>query len=116
MVDGKPSTPPQSDALAIKLATRFAKAQTSGVYNKTISLHVPTEQSDSATLLDADIEAFSLLDGNEGDAKMKEMKMAWAQWRSVKEDCARHSTEECKLDADDAEKRLRALPIFKAPA
>ncbi|KAF9480632.1 hypothetical protein BDN70DRAFT_877325 [Pholiota conissans] len=111
----RPSTPPQVDMLALKLATRFAKAQVSGVANKTISLHARAEQTDAATNLDNDMEKFSLFQGKEQDPKVREMTAAWGLWRRLRADCAKHSAEECKLAAGDADRRLRALPIFKAP-
>ncbi|KAF9480633.1 hypothetical protein BDN70DRAFT_600662 [Pholiota conissans] len=114
-LDDKPSTPPPSDALAMKLATRFAKAQVNGVANKTISLHAPAEQAEDTTILDSDMEKFSFLERKEQDPKVKELIIAWDLWQSLRTDCGKHSVEECKLAKNDAERTLRMLPIYKSP-
>ncbi|KIM41915.1 hypothetical protein M413DRAFT_71143 [Hebeloma cylindrosporum] len=122
--NGSPSTPPESDPLALKLATRFAKAKLNGISNKTISLHgeAPTQpnavKGDQATKdLEADIEKFAILerDGNV-DAKVKEMRSIWEEWRSVREKCSTHSANECQAAIAAAQTRFRAIPIFKKAA
>lgn len=121
---GKPLTPPESDPLALKLATRFAKAKLNGIKNNTISLHgeAPTQPNSIkndqvAKDLEADIEKFAMLerDGNV-DAKVKEMRAIWEAWRSVREKCSSHSLKECQATLSVAQTRFNAMPIFKGAA
>jgi hypothetical protein len=122
--NGTPWTPPESDPLAVKLATRFAKAKLNGISNNTISLHgeAPTQlnaiKNDQPTKdLEADIEKFAMLerDGNM-DAKVKEMRSIWEEWQSVREKCSSHSLKECQASISAAQTRFRAMPIFKKAA
>ena len=118
---GTPLTPPESDPLALKLATRFAKAKLNGINNNTISLHgeAPTQPNSIkndqvAKDLEADIEKFAMLerDGNV-DEKVKEMKAIWEAWQSVREKCSSHSVKECQASLSVAQTRFNAMPIFK---
>lgn len=90
--NGTPFTPPESDPLAIKLATRFAKAKLNGISDNTISLHGQAStqpnaiKNDQTTKdLEADIEKFAMLerDGNL-DAKVQEMRSIWEEWQGVR--------------------------------
>jgi len=122
--NGTPLIPPETDPLAIKLATRFAKAKLNGISNSTISLHgeAPTQpnaiKNDQVTKdLEADVENFAMLerDGNM-DPKVKEMKSIWEEWQGVREKCSNHSAKECQVTISAAQTRFNAMPIFKKAA
>ncbi|KDR74060.1 hypothetical protein GALMADRAFT_269552 [Galerina marginata CBS 339.88] len=111
----------ESDPLAIKLATRLAKAKINGVCNRTISLHSKsaaplTPNQTASKTIEEDIEKFAVLERAEsGDPKIKDMKSAWVQWRALRDDCALHTRKDCKTIIANAESRLRSIPIFKCP-
>jgi len=109
-----------SDPLAIKLATRFAKAKINGVACGDISLHKKkkssTQVNERVARIDTEIDAFvAAFDekGNGEDPKFKEMQFVWHQWRSVRDECAQHSAEEYRAKLNAAASRLRGIPIYK---
>ncbi|PPQ68988.1 hypothetical protein CVT25_009173 [Psilocybe cyanescens] len=110
--EGKLPTPIESDPLAIKLATRFAKANVNTVASKAASLH---DMLSPDVDLDTDIEKFVKLE-REGsdDTKIQEMKAAWDQWQNLRDECAQHTSAECGKITDSAAARLRATPILKS--
>ncbi|KAH9476906.1 hypothetical protein JR316_0010822 [Psilocybe cubensis] len=112
-IDGKPSTPIASDPMAMKLATRFAKASTNAVACKVSSLH-DVHLSGPDADMDVDIDHFAALKREEGgDAKIKDLNAAWSQWRGLRDSCATHTAEECNRLNASAAMRLRAIPILK---
>ncbi|KAF8962202.1 hypothetical protein BDZ97DRAFT_1920671 [Flammula alnicola] len=124
-VDGKPATPPPTDILGIKLATRFAKAKMNGFANKTIARHESSinvesakeaNQKQLAKVLETDIDKFVMLERPENvvDAKIDEMRMAWQHLRSIRDDCSLHTPEQCGMALASSEARLRGLHIFKS--
>lgn len=106
-----PPTTPVVDALAVKLATRFAKASSHGFYSKTVVLHAP-EHADG----DADIEKFAERERSGDDAKAREMRAAWAQWRAVRDDDAHQDKKAHEKEIAESQAKLRAIPIFKSPS
>lgn len=100
---------PAADALAIKLATRFAKARSHGFCSRAAALHAP-EHAEG----DAAIEAFVERERAEDDSKVREMRAGWAQWRAVRDDDAHQDKKEHKKEIAEAQARLRAIPIFKS--
>jgi hypothetical protein len=119
--NGTPLTPPETDPLALKLATRFAKAKLNGISNNTISLHSEVATQPNAIKnnqvtkdLEADIENFAMLERDgDMDLKVKEMKSVWEEWQSVREKCSSHSIKECQVTIQT---RFKAMPIFKKAA
>lgn len=110
--DGRSPMPTVADPLAVKLATRFAKAcshrfysedgpQTRGKFNNT----------------DAQMECLPLL-GPSGvdDAKVKDLWAAWLQWRALRDNKAQPTLKKQKAEKAAARKRLRSIPVFKSPA
>ncbi|KAF8970597.1 hypothetical protein BDZ97DRAFT_1914492 [Flammula alnicola] len=124
MIDGKPSMPPELEPLGLKLATRFAKAKSNGYSSKTISLHAKPPVDAAAAqnervvnTLEADIENFATLErAGHVDARIKDIRSAWAQWRAIRDHCSSHTAKECKAELAAAETCLRAMPIFKSPS
>ncbi|KAF8962201.1 hypothetical protein BDZ97DRAFT_1130396 [Flammula alnicola] len=129
-VNGEPTTPPTTDPLALKLATRFAKARINGFSNKSMPLHVLSPspisagsqnmQTPEAKAIEADIENFVFLgrdeNGEFGAVKVAEMVSIWKHWLSIREECARHTAGEYNASISDAKARLRAMSIFKSPS
>lgn len=108
------STPPEGDPLAIKLATRFAKANIQNAYSKADKLN--KKASDKPITgqkeIDADIERFVMKEcTKEDDPKIQDMKTAWEQWRALRDSGSR-----CNSERLSARIRLFSVPIFKARA
>lgn len=110
-----------TDPLAIKLATRLAKAKINGVRSGFISLHASTsvkfsDQERAGDVLDEEVEKFGMQDSSIGaeDPKISEMKAVWRQWSAIRSQCTSHSQQECEAQKDSAEVRFRAIRIFKA--
>lgn len=114
---------PPNDAFFIKLATRYAKANLNGIYNRSINLHksvsddpdvLRSEEGRQAIAVEMENYVMHSPRHNDKDPKVLEMKAAWQQLLSLRAYCAAHDSTECTEDIAAAEKRLRALPIFKS--
>ncbi|KAG2006704.1 hypothetical protein CC2G_014457 [Coprinopsis cinerea AmutBmut pab1-1] len=98
VVNEEPNSPPVTDPLAIKLAQRFVKAKLNAIASGSLSLH----------------DKRSKKKGKSAESNYPELQQVWEAWTRVKDECSRHSQEECKINSANAEKRLRALPIFRS--
>ncbi|CAA7262632.1 unnamed protein product [Cyclocybe aegerita] len=123
-VNGKPTSPPASNTLAIKLATRLARAKLHGFRSRVVPVH-PTPLVTTSTngshdtqkrltdIYELDMERFAFLKRDEGDSKVEEMKAAWEQWKIVRDTYLQHDVSWCSKNLAAA-KRLRDLAIFKS--
>ncbi|KAH6901879.1 hypothetical protein BKA70DRAFT_1307700 [Coprinopsis sp. MPI-PUGE-AT-0042] len=117
-VDETPSTPPLTEPLAPKLALRFMKSKLNGVAARQLSFHgkAPKKRTPESNFgIELDVASFvdSLLK-SEGGEKHGELARVWPALAAMKEECSRHSVEECKAGVTEAEKRYRTLPVFKS--
>ncbi|KAJ3509545.1 hypothetical protein NLJ89_g5165 [Agrocybe chaxingu] len=125
VVNGKPTSPHASNTLAIKLATRLARAKLHGFRCRVVSVHpsppVTTSTNGShdiqkrlTGIYELDVERFAASPRDGGDSKVEEMKAAWEQWKIVRDMCPQHDVSWCNKNLAAAAKRLRDLPIFKS--
>ena len=104
--DGKSPTPTIADPLAVKLATRFAKACS----HRFCSKDEPQAHGKSKDT-DEEMELLLLLcPADVDDVKIKDLQAAWMQWRALLDGKAEH-----EADKRAARKRMRSVPIFKSP-
>jgi len=101
---------PLSNQLAVKLATRLAKANLHTFFDYTGSM-----QEESTDLAQIEVEKYALLERSKlgEDAKVTEMQLCWMQWRKVKSNSC-DAMQKMAL-VEQAKTHLRALPIFKSP-
>lgn len=104
-VDGKPNTPPLSNTLAPKLATRFAKAKLNGALSGAFSLHdkkpKKKQTSESNYGIEQDMDKFvgAYLEENSrslADGKVEELRAVWSEWQVMVSRCHIHEREACQ--------------------
>ncbi|PPR04335.1 hypothetical protein CVT24_013373 [Panaeolus cyanescens] len=120
-IDGKPNTPPTSDALATKLSLRFLKAKLNSTATGLISLHDKKKKKKGKTAeskdgIEQDIQSFceAVVTAEDGTSQQVDFQQVWGMWKNVKTQCERHTAEECRKDIAAAEKRFRDLQIYKS--
>ncbi|KDR74058.1 hypothetical protein GALMADRAFT_599483 [Galerina marginata CBS 339.88] len=98
------------DALRFKLAARFAKANLHINANQTASFYNGNRDG----LIREEIEKYVVLQqASLPDTKTKEIVTIWDEWRRVRDECLTHSPAECEAGLSMAQKRFRALEIYK---
>ncbi|KAF9040856.1 hypothetical protein BJ165DRAFT_1613427 [Panaeolus papilionaceus] len=115
-VDDNPVMPPTTDPLAIKLSLRFLKAKLNLLAQGLLSLHDDKgERDEDAAVIEQDMEDFcSELLRKKATSQHAELEHIWGVWFKTKRECQKHEAGECKKKLEEAEKRLRSLPIYKA--
>ena len=105
---------PLSNQLAIKLATRLAKANLHTFFDYTASMQSSEEESTDLTQIE--VEKYALQERSKlgEDVKVTEMQLCWMQWRKVKSNPCDAMRKMALVE--QAKTRLRALPIFKSPS
>ncbi|KAF9040853.1 hypothetical protein BJ165DRAFT_1406859 [Panaeolus papilionaceus] len=109
--DGNPAPPSITDPLAIKLSLRFLKAKLNSLARGLISLHAKRRRIKERPAKSFCAEL--LAKGATSSSQNAELQHIWGVWQKTKEDCQRHTVEQYKKNVEQAEKRLRALPVYR---
>ncbi|KAF9529083.1 hypothetical protein CPB83DRAFT_853195 [Crepidotus variabilis] len=110
---------PPNDVLAIKLATRAAKAQMNGFFDASLledSKHFHRRRSANEKACLNAMEQYALLERPQGDSKIEEMSSLWRQWRRVQAEYRTddpHHLSNFSSERKESQMRMNALPIFK---